>query len=151
MSSSAFQTQPYLRKSARAYLLSATANTRKMCTRTPSKLNTIEEPWHVRLLAKLKCQVGLQNLQTSDVNGNHEIIADTTADQMSDDDPEFTNRNKARFRHRLQDRWFCKVPNHTHCFTNRNSVHISLNADAMETWALALVWWTLPPWRIMAS
>jgi hypothetical protein len=114
-----------------------------MFSRTPSKSNAMEKPWPVKLKGKLKLQAGSQHLETSDA-GSHAAIAEAPANQISDDDVEFTNRSKARFERRLRDRWICKVPDHTYCFTNRDGVHISLNEDAMKTWASALVRDALP-------
>jgi hypothetical protein len=64
----------------------------------------------------------------------------TVFDQLSpEDDIEFVNRNKARFRRRLQDRWTCQIPDHRHCYANLDSVHVPLNEEAMEIWVAALV------------
>jgi len=56
-----------------------------------------------------------------------------------EEDAEFTNRSKARFRRRLYDRWICKVAGHTYCFANADGVHVALSEDSVESWVSALV------------
>ena len=57
----------------------------------------------------------------------------------TEDDAEYVNRNKARFRRRLKDRWSCKAVGHRYCFARLDGIHIPLSDDAIETWITALV------------
>lgn len=57
----------------------------------------------------------------------------------TEDDAEFVNRNKARFRRRLQDRWSCKAVGHRYCFARLDGIHVPLSDDAIEAWITALV------------
>jgi hypothetical protein len=56
-----------------------------------------------------------------------------------EEDVEFINRNKARNRRRLQERWSCQVQGHTYCFFTLDGVHIPLNEEAVEAWVSSLV------------
>jgi hypothetical protein len=54
-----------------------------------------------------------------------------------EDDDEFVNRIKARYRRRLQERWSCQ--GHTYCFSTLDGTHIPLTEEAIETWISSLV------------
>jgi hypothetical protein len=56
-----------------------------------------------------------------------------------DESPEFINLSKTRFRRRLKDRWSCRFPGHTHCFTRIDGTHVPLSDEAIELWVSALV------------
>jgi hypothetical protein len=56
-----------------------------------------------------------------------------------EDDDEFVNRIKARYRRRLQERWSCQVQGHTYCFFTLDRTHLPLNEEAIETWVSSLV------------
>lgn len=58
---------------------------------------------------------------------------------LEEDDTEFVNRSKARFRRRLQDRWVCDIPAHTHCYMDPGGTHIVLTEEAINGWVSALV------------
>ncbi|KIM88952.1 hypothetical protein PILCRDRAFT_245791 [Piloderma croceum F 1598] len=55
-----------------------------------------------------------------------------------DEDIEFVNRSKTRFRRRLHDRWTCDVPGHTYCYANQHGAHLPLSHDMIENWVTDL-------------
>lgn len=55
-------------------------------------------------------------------------------------DQEFDNRSKMRHLRRLQDRWACKLAEHSYCFINiETALHIQLTEVQIGEWANEIV------------
>src|SRR5882762_11351423 len=82
----------------------------------------------------------VQKLETSIPVINSAVADSDPCEPLSpEEDVEFVNRNKARNRRRLQERWSCQVQGHTYCFFTLDGVHIPLNEEAVEAWVSSLV------------
>ena len=83
----------------------------------------------------------VQKLETSIpvINSAVAYCPDPCEPLSPEEDIEFVNRNKARNRRRLQERWSCQVQGHTYCFFTLDGVHMPLNEEAIEAWVSSLV------------
>jgi hypothetical protein len=58
---------------------------------------------------------------------------------VDEESEEFTGVSKARYDRRLRDRWRCSTEGHSYCFTNTESLHVSLTERDLEVWVDSLV------------
>jgi hypothetical protein len=109
----------------------------------PGKFGTCE-PDRIAEHCNSQCACWTSGHSTSTLHQVEMVSRSATVSQdISQDDADYAERNKARFKKRLEDRWICKLPGHTYCFANLSNLHVPLSQQDIETWVQCMVCHTI--------